>query len=122
MNETIAKFLHTKQIDSLIKLRILLFMHQNPDLAKTCRQLAEQLYLGQTPLLDNILLDLQQVGLIKCDEGQCMLSDEPEIKTGLQHLSQIFNDPLSRQKLLKRVKSYSANQPYPPKVSGYGED
>ena len=103
MNERITNFLQARQIDSFQKLRILLFMGQNPQRVGTAQQWAEWLYLGDKPFLEKLLRELQQVGLVNCGPGGCMLAPEPEIKTSLKALGKLFNDPLARQTLLRHV-------------------
>jgi hypothetical protein len=103
MNELIGNFLHTRQINSFQKLRILLVMDQDPHRVGTYHQWAKWLYLGDTPLLEQILEELQQVGLITYEQGHWTLADEAEIKPSLKALGKLFNDPLTRQQLLQQV-------------------
>jgi hypothetical protein len=103
MNELITDFLHTRQINSFQKLRILLFMAQHPHRMGTCQQWAEWLHLGDTSLLEKLLGELRQAGLISCRQEGCTLVNEAEIKSHLKALGRIFNDPLARQTLLRHV-------------------
>ena len=103
MNELITDFLHSRQINSFQKLRILLFMAQHPHRLGTSQQWAEWLYLGDSFFLEKILRELRQVGLINCRPEGCTLANEAEIKTHLKALGRIFNDPLARQTLLQHV-------------------
>lgn len=125
MIDMITHFLQSRKIDSFQKLRILLFMYQYPHLAKNCQELAEQLYLGETPLLESVLNDLRQVGLLKEKGECCSLCDDPEVRASLQDLSKIYNDPVSRQKLLKQFNNQPVyglyRQPVPNDVEDYGD-
>ncbi len=102
----ITNFIHTKQIDSFQKLRVLLFLQQHPEIEGTCQELAERLYLGDTLLVQEIVHDLQKADLLVSVEHRWKLSDEPEVKTSLQHLTRGFENPLVRQELLAQVKQF----------------
>jgi hypothetical protein len=104
MNETVHNYIRTKNIDSFQKLRLLLFLHQNPQLQGTSQELAHRLHLGDTLLIESIIADLQQAGLIDRVDNQYRLPDEPEIRSQLQYLAHAFEHPLTRQELLKQVK------------------
>ena len=103
MNELITNFLRTRQINSFQKLRILLFMDQHPQRVGTCQQWAEWLSLGDIHFLGKLLRELQEVGLISCRQGGCILANEDEIKTSLKALRRMFDDPLARQALLQQI-------------------
>ena len=102
----IAKFIQTKHIDSFQKLHLLIFFHEHPESSWTSQQLAERLYLGDVPLLEGMLADLQAAGLIDCAANRCKLSDDAWIRSRLQSLAKICEgeDPLARQKILDRVR------------------
>ncbi|MBE7552806.1 MAG: hypothetical protein HS126_17180 [Anaerolineales bacterium] len=104
MNETIYTYLRTKNIDSFQKLRLLLLLHQNPHWRGTSQELAQRLHLGDTSLIESIIADLHQAGLIDQVDNQYKLPDEPEIRSQLQYLARAFEHPLVRQELLKQVK------------------
>lgn len=104
LNETIYTYLRTKNIDSFQKLRLLLLLHQNPHWRGTSQELAQRLHLGDTSLIESIIADLHQAGLIDQVDNQYKLPDEPEIRSQLQYLARAFEHPLVRQELLKQVK------------------
>jgi hypothetical protein len=104
LNETIYTYLRTKNIDSFQKLRLLLLLHQNPHWRGTSQELAQRLHLGDTSLIESIIADLHQAGLIDQVDNQYKLPDEPEIRSQLQYLARAFEHPLIRQELLKQVK------------------
>ncbi|GIK39736.1 MAG: hypothetical protein BroJett011_35690 [Chloroflexota bacterium] len=104
MNETIYTYLRTKNIDTFQKLRLLLLLHQHPHWRGTSQELAQRLHLGDTSLIESIIADLHQAGLIDQVDNQYRLPDEPEIRSQLQYLARAFEHPLTRQELLKQVK------------------
>lgn len=104
LNETIYTYLRTKNIDSFQKLRLLLLLHQHPHWRGTSQELAQRLHLGDTSLIESIIADLHQAGLIDQVDNQYRLPDEPEIRSQLQYLARAFEHPLIRQELLKQVK------------------
>lgn len=112
----VANFLQIKRIDSFLKLRFLFFFHQHPGTKCTHPELAERLYLGNTPLLAKIITDLQSAGLVDYVENRYQLRDEPEVSTCLQHLTRAFEDPLARQEILRQMKHNTSLSHYPADV------
>ncbi len=104
MVNNITDFIRTKQIDSFPKLYFLLFLQQCPDMKGTSQEFAGRLYFGDTLQMEEILRDLQKVGLVVAAGHGWKLSDEPDIKTHLQQLAMRFSDPLARQELLAQMK------------------
>ena len=102
MND-IANFIRVRHIVSFQKLRLLAFLHRNPESSWTSQEIAETLYIGDVPLLESIIADLRSAGLIDCDGNGCTLHNEPGIRSCLQHLDEIFEDPLARQQVLEQV-------------------
>ncbi len=105
MSDRVTDFVRARRIDSFQKLRFLLFLHQHPDLNGTSQQFAEYLFLGDTRLLEQMIRDLQQVGLVECLGNHCRLHNQPEVKSCLQCLARAFEDPLARQKMLDQVRT-----------------
>jgi hypothetical protein len=104
MSETLANFIRVMQIDSFQKLRVLLFLHQYPDFNGTGHQFAERLSLGDVALLERIIRDLRQVGLVVCTDKGCKLRNESQLRSCLLGLARAFEDPLARQDILDRVR------------------
>lgn len=104
MMREIAQFIQTKQIDSFQKLRVLVFLHQHPEANWTGQQIAEQLYLGDGPLLEKIIAELQTAGLVNCVAHRCKLSDEAGVRLSLQRLVNTCENPLTRQEILDQVR------------------
>lgn len=103
MDDDAIKFMRDKQIDSFQKLRFLLFLYQHPDLNATTQEFAERLYLGDVLLLQKIIDDLKEAGLVNCSKGYCTLHLNPDTKSCLQCVLKTFSDPLARQELLNQV-------------------
>lgn len=104
MDEIVSHFLDDKHIDSVQKLFFLLYLYQHPDTQKTGPEFGRQLYLGFTPQLDKMILDLQAVRLIDQVDDEYTLHNEPQVRVCLQHLVEAFEDPLIRQQILHQVK------------------
>jgi hypothetical protein len=100
MNDVLAKFIRVKHIDSFQKLRLLIFLHQHPESTWGSQQIAEELYLDDVPLLEEIINDLREVGLVNCVGNRCRLRDEPTIRSCLECLAATYEDPLGRQQIL----------------------
>ncbi len=101
--DDIASFIRAKHIDSFQKLCFLLFLHEHPESSWTSQEVAEKLYLGDVPLLEGIIADLRSAGLIDCVSHRCTLHDEPDVRSCLQRLDEMFEDPLTRQQILDQV-------------------
>lgn len=116
MNEAgVSRCIRTKGIDSFQKLRVLMFFYQHPDLDLTYQQLAGELYLGSTLLLEDILSELQTSGLVDCTDNCCRLRKTPETNHCLGCLLEVFENPITRQRILDQVRSslpssYSLNR------------
>jgi hypothetical protein len=109
MNQSISDFIRSRKIDSIQKLNLLLFLYQNPGTQGTSRYFAKKLYLGDTRLVETIIRELTDRGVIN-DAGQhYFLADTPDIKSSLYLLANSFEYPLTRQKLLAQVQSGDHN-------------
>ena len=97
-------FLQTNHIDSFQKLRVLFFFYQHPASSWNGQQIAKQLYLGDGPLLERIITELQAVGLVNCVADRCKSNDKAGIKASVNHLTQTWQNPLARQKILDQVR------------------
>jgi hypothetical protein len=104
MNETVKNYLRAKNIDSFQKLRLLLFFYQNPEVKGSSQELATYLHLGDTVLVEKMMQDLHNAGLLKCTGHHYQLFQAPEVRVKLQHLAKAFEHPLTRQELLKHLK------------------
>ncbi|GIK37390.1 MAG: hypothetical protein BroJett011_12230 [Chloroflexota bacterium] len=110
MKGSIADFIQVKRIDSFQKLRLLLFLYQRPEVTKSLQQLAERLYLGHLPLLERMINDLRLVGLVERVESRYQLADDPQVRSYLKVLAEMFDDPLARQQILAQVQN--SNLPF----------
>ena len=61
----IVHFIQARHIDSFQKLRILIFFHEHLESSWTSSQIVERLYFGDELLLEEIMADLQAVGLVE---------------------------------------------------------
>lgn len=104
MNQPIAAFIRVKHIDSFQKLRLILFLHQHPELTGTCQEFAAQLYLGDMPLMEGLITDLNAAGLVDYVENRYKLNDNPDVSSSLQRLTKAYEDPLIRQSILDQVR------------------
>jgi len=114
MNELVPIFVHSSHIDSVQKIFLLLFLFQHPDVKGTCQEFGARLYLGNTALVEKIMADLQQAGLIDQFGDDYKLHDEPQVRVCLGYLAEAFADPLARQQLLELInhKIVHSDLPY----------
>jgi DNA-binding IscR family transcriptional regulator len=104
VNNLLAEFVRVRRIDSAQKLRLLLFLYHHAGGKRTIQELAQGLYLGHTPLLENILADLQRVGLVEGVADGYILHNEPGLNSTLQCLARTLEDPLARQEILDQIR------------------
>jgi hypothetical protein len=71
----------------------------------TCQEFGERLYFGHTPLMDEMINELNSVGLIERIENCYRLSHDPEVLSCLQDLAGAFESPLTRQKMLDQMRT-----------------
>ena len=100
MHYNLAKFLRQRDIRSYQEIRLLLFLCQNPDFSGTYYQFCERLYLGDCAQLEEIIRRFHYNGLLEHRNGRYRLVDRPEIRAGLELLTRVFDEPLTRQQLL----------------------
>jgi hypothetical protein len=112
MMTEITQFIQTRHIDSYQKLRVLIFFFEHPNSSWTGPQIGTRLYLGDGPLLDKIVADLQ-AGLVDCMANHYRLRNEVSIRLPLQHLIQTYENPLARQQILDSISHRDlTNYPY----------
>ncbi len=104
MDNLVTNFIDIKRIDSTQKLLFLVFLYEHPTLKGTCQEFGTRSYLGDTPILEKIIADLQKVGLVDQVEHGYKLNNEPQVKSCLKRLVEVFHDPVSRQHILDRIK------------------
>lgn len=104
MHESLTRFIKTKHINSFQKLRLLLYLHRHPQMCGGSEEFAERLHFGDKYIVERLLNDLEDVGLL-CRVGhQYMLNHEPTLQRHLDELAMAFDHPLSRQNLLEEVR------------------
>lgn len=105
MNNMVGDFIRARHIDSVQKLYVLLFLYQHPKLVGTSQQLANQLYLGHLPLVEEILNGLRGVGLVVRVGSRYKLCNDPKVGACLQSLAEAAKNPVARQDLLTQIGS-----------------
>jgi hypothetical protein len=110
--DSIIYFMRARNIDSFQKVRLVLFLQQQPEWTGTAQMLAKKLHLGNVPLVEGMITALQEVGLVKCIEDRFKLRDDPDIKLQLQHLVRAYENPLTRPWILEQLKPGVSKQRY----------
>jgi hypothetical protein len=70
-------------------------------------QIAARLYLGNGPVLEEIIADLQAAGLVDCVARRCRLRNEAGLSVKLQHLVKTCENPLARQEILENIRRHN---------------
>lgn len=104
MSTATLDFIRLKQIDSFPKLVFLLFLHQNPHVKGTSQYFAERLYLGNVTLIERMIAEFKEQGIMGSSGQYHFLHNTPELTASLQHLHQLFEQPTTRQSLLEHVR------------------
>ncbi len=110
MNETVLELVRAKNIDSVQKLNLLLFFHKNPEVRGTSHCIAKKLHLGDTRLVETMVEELADEGVISVTGQHLTLANTPEIKTFLRNLAHSYEQPLTRQTLLKQIQAGDLNE------------
>lgn len=103
MNDMV-NFIRANHIDSFQKLRLLIFLGRNSESSWSIQQIAEQLCLGDMPLLEDIIADMRAAGLVDCAGGRCSLHKGWYVRSRLRRLAMVFEDPQARQQILSYVR------------------
>ena len=98
-------FVTTGKIDSFQKLRLLLWLLQNPQRTPTAHELAEQLFVLDIVLVERMIAELAQSGFVLFKGQQCRLPDSSQVQYCLRCLQQTIEDPRGRQRLLAQIGS-----------------
>jgi predicted transcriptional regulator len=100
MYEAVLDFVQRQGIRSYQEIRLLLFLWQHPKFAGTYQQFCDCLYVGDCPLMEQIITRLRDQGVIESCDGCYKLADRAELNVSLERLAQAFEQPLARQQLL----------------------
>ena len=109
--EVVSNFMLEKKIDSFQKLRLLLFLYHHPDMVGTSEQFGRQLFISDSRLMDDLIYGLRTAGLIDNVGKRYVLHDDPAVQMTLRRLDHFFDDPVTRQQLLDRVRRPSVARP-----------
>jgi hypothetical protein len=105
--EAVSNFILEKKIDSFQKLRLVLYLAQHPGMAGTSEQLGQQLFIRDSRLMEEIIHGLRTAGLVDFIGQRYVLRDDPAVNSALQRLNRLYDDPVSRQRLLDYVRGPS---------------
>lgn len=109
-------FVRQRGLDSFQKLRLVLWLGRNPGRAFSCAQLGAALHLSDQRLMDELVDELCEAGVVRCRDNLLTLADLPELRRCLDCLLVRFEDPLARQELLAHIGQRQAGYYGPPHV------
>ncbi len=92
-----------RQIDSFHKVWLLLFLHQRLHEDGINRDYLRQVTFADAPTLDEAVYELQDAGLLIATGEALSLRDAQEVRSDLDTMARVFEDPLGRQDLLRRL-------------------
>ncbi len=61
------------------------------------------------PALDEVIEELQDAGLLIANGETLSLKDDPGVRSDLDAMADVFEDPAGRQELLRRLYRYDVN-------------
>ena len=96
-------FVQQRRLDSFQKLRLVLWLGRNPGREFNSAQLSAALHLSDQRLVDELVAELCETGVVGCRDGLWTLADLPELRRCLDCLVVRFEDPLARQQLLAHI-------------------
>lgn len=104
-NNTLCHFIVDCKINSYRKLNLLLFFFQYPDRTGTSEDVARWLHLGSSFFVEDLLAELEHEEIITQEHGHYRLASKLKGQRCTECLLTHFDDPLSRQKLLARIRN-----------------
>lgn len=100
MYDEVLDFVRRLGIRSYQEIRLLLFLGRQPEFAGTYQQFCECLYMGDCPLMEQMIDNLQARGILENCGGCYRLAEETELRQSLAGLARVLEHPLTRQQLL----------------------
>lgn len=101
MPASLEEFLLRRKIDSFHKIWFLLFLHQHSHEDQINRDYVRKVTFTDAPTLDEVIHELQDAGLLKSTGETLSLVDAPEVRSELDTMALVFEDPTGRQELLR---------------------
>ena len=96
---SVTDFIAKHNINSYVKLNLLMYLNEFPNRAGTCEEFASLLYLP-SPALQELLDELVQSNLLSVYNNRYLLSNQREVGRSLDLLSSTFENPVLRQEIL----------------------
>ena len=100
---SLERFIIHRRIDSFHKLWFLLFLHQRSNENRVNREYVRQVTFADAPTLDEVIDELQNAGLLKTRGESLSIVDDQEVRSDLDRMASVFEDPPGRQELLRRL-------------------
>ena len=100
---SLERFIVHRRIDSFHKLWFLLFLHQRSNENRVNREYLRQVTFADDPTLDEVIDELQNAGLLKTRGESLSIVDDQEVRSDLDRMASVFEDPWGRQELLRRL-------------------
>ncbi len=106
--DSLEKFILHRRIDSFHKIWFLLFMHKHSQRDRINREFVRQVTFTDAPTLDELIEELKESGLLTSSNEVLRLEDSPEVRTDLDTMAHVFEDPSGRQELLQRLYRHAS--------------
>lgn len=106
---SLEEFILHRKIDSFHKIWFLLFLHQHTQEDRINREYVRQVTFTDAPALDEVIDELQDAGLLISTGEALSLRDAPELRSDLDTMADVFEDPAGRQELLRRLYRHDVN-------------
>ncbi len=106
--DSLEKFILHRRIDSFHKIWFLLFMHKHSQQDRINREYVRQVTFTDAPALDEVIEELKESGLLTSSNEVLRLEDTPEVRSDLDTMAHVFEDPSGRQELLRRLYRHAS--------------
>ncbi len=106
---SLEEFILHRKIDSFHKIWFLLFLHQHTREDRINREYVRQVTFTDAPALDEVIDELQDAGLLIANGEALSLRDAPGVRSDLNAMADVFEDPAGRQELLRRLYRHDVN-------------
>lgn len=105
----LEEFILRRRIDSFHKIWLLLFLHQHSQEDRINRDYVRLVTFTDAPALDEVIEELQDAGLLIANGETLSLKDDPGVRSDLDAMADVYEDPAGRQELLRRLYRYDVN-------------
>lgn len=107
--DSLIRFILHRKIYSFLRNWFLLFPHQHSQQDRISREYVRQVTFTDAPTPDELNDELQEAGLLIYSGEVLRLKDALELRSELDTMAHVIEDPTGRQKLLRRLYRHTTD-------------